>query len=192
MTVGDPLDEGVAGASGRHRRKPLAYDRLEEAVLEGRRRRRRGPVDARRIEDHDLHPVTLGLHQLLGMLLGALVGGPLRVVGEHRLVEPLTVLGVEHVVSRGVEEASHPRPLRRGGERAAAQGVHLIEDPLVFDPLLRHPHRVEHQLASVDRGREALRISCVTADRFHSRGQNARREFGVPDQGPHLFAPIEK
>src|SRR5436305_5732336 len=36
MALGNALDERVSGPAGRHRRQALAYDRLEDAVLEGR------------------------------------------------------------------------------------------------------------------------------------------------------------
>src|SRR4051812_16770617 len=98
VPVGDALHEGVASAPGRHGREPLADDRLEETVLERRGWRGGRAIDAGRIEDHHLHPIPFREHQLLGVLLGALVRGPLRIVGKLRLVEFLAGVGVKHVM----------------------------------------------------------------------------------------------
>ena len=75
------------------------------------------------------------------MLLGALVRRALRVVGQHRLVEALARVGVKDVVGGGVDEAANAGPLCGSGELPAADGVDLVEDAFVLDPLLGHANR---------------------------------------------------
>ena len=151
-----------------------------------------GPVDARWVEDHDLHAVPLGQYQLLGVLLGALVGRALRVVGQHGLVEAVAGVGVEDVVGRGVDEAANAGALGGCGHLSAAHGVHPVEDRLVSDPLLRHAHRVEGQLASLGGRGEALGIGDVASDRLDAGRENARSALGVADQRAHLIAPVQE
>ena len=72
------------GGSGR---QPALHQRLEHPLVERHSRARPGPVHAGRVHDHHLEAVARRERQLLGALLGALVGRPLRVVGDPGLAE---------------------------------------------------------------------------------------------------------
>ena len=136
MAVGDVVDVGEGHAARRHRRQAPA-ERVAEHAVEPARRPGPGAEDAGRVADHDLDPALgLGEHELLGALLGALVGGALRVVGEPVLAHGAAALGVEDVEGRGVDDAPRAGLAGRGDDVARALGVDAVEDRRVGQPLL--------------------------------------------------------
>ena len=92
----------------------------------------------------------LGEHQPFGALLGALIGGALRIIGDRILRHRAFRLGMEDVEGGGVDRASDAGIASRGDHVAGPVGVHPLEDVRVREPLLEQAHAVEHPLGAID------------------------------------------
>jgi hypothetical protein len=190
MALDDAADVDDAEPARDQRGEPALDEGLEQAVLERVAGGGPRPVDAGRVRDHDLHRAAVGEDELLGLLLRALVGGALGVGGDLGLVEALALLGVEDVVGRGVDDPADAGRLRRCGEIAAPHRVDAVEDPIVREPLLRQPHRVEDELAALDRGAEGAGFGRVALHRLHAARKDRRGADRVADEDADVVAAL--
>ena len=91
-----------------------------------------------------------------------------------------------------MDEAADAGLARGAGQVAAADRVDPVEDPLVGEPLLGQAHRVEDQLAALDRGRQGLGVEGVALHTSTPLGEHRRGAGGVADQHPDLVAALEQ
>ena len=151
MTRGDVVDVGERHPTGRDARQAAA-DRVANGSVDPRSLPRPRPVDRGWVDDHDLDPLgCLGEHQLLGALLGALVRGALRVVGNRVLAHRPPGVRVEDIEGRGVDCSPDAGVPCRRDHVARPLGVHALEDARVREPLLEQAHAVEDALSAVGR-----------------------------------------
>jgi hypothetical protein len=179
----------------RHRAAPAVEQRPQQGLLQRRRvAARPGSVDRGRVHDHQLDAGLGGGRQreLLGALLGALVRGALRVVRQRGLVEGRARLGVEDVDRRCVHHPPRAGLGRGADHRLGAASVDAVEDRRVCNPLLRQPHRVEHQLAAPRRSLHGRRLGHVAPDRLDAGGEHAGRAPRIAHQRPHVVAALHQ
>ena len=192
VAVGDVVHVGERQAAGRNRRQAAADHVANDAVEAGVGPWAR-PVDRGRVDDHDLDALLgLGQHELLGMLLGALVGGALRVVGEPRLIQGAAAVGVEDVEGGGVDGALRARLPRSGDHVEGALRVDLLERRVVAQPLLVDPHAVEDPVDSLRGAVDRLGLGHVAGSELDARREDRAGGRDVADEGHNPVAAVEQ
>ena len=170
----------------------LADDRLEQLALERRAPRRSRAVHGGRVDHHELHIPGCSIRKLFSPLLGTLVGGPLRVVGDDRLVEPGPRLGVKHVDRARVHDPAHARVARRRDHVLGTPSVDALEAVGVRQPLLGQAHRVEHELAAASREGQRYLVRRVTAHELDVRWHRAGCPLGVAHERAYVVPGREQ
>jgi hypothetical protein len=187
---GDVVDMGHGQPARGQGREP-APDRVAEQVVDARCGPRARPVDAGRVDDHDLEALArLGQDQLLRVLLGALVRGALGIVGEPGFVERAAGLGVEDVEGGGVHRPLRARLARRDDDVGGPLRVDPVEEALVGEPLLVDPHAVEDAVDPLGSGVDAGGIGDVAPGQLDPGGQQPAGGGHVTDQRDHLVAAL--